>query len=483
MSGERAYDRVRLVDTTLCDGELAPGVSFAVSERLELAEALAALGADVVEVGRPARSRGDRDAVRAVAEAVGSVVLAGRLPADPAAVETAWLALEPAVRPRLSLAVPVATTASGPGARERLDPLRAAVRAARDRCLDVEVCFEDVAGAGEDDLLPLCAAAAESGAATLELADTAGRATPAELAGLLGHLRARLSGSAGEDVVWSVHARNDLGLATASTLAALVAGARQARASVNGLGPRAGTAALEEVATALAVHGPAYRLRCVVRSGELRATSRLVSLVAGVPVPPAKPVVGSASRGPGADPRDDRVTLAADTSRAGFDRALVTLGLRLPPEVRERAYARVRELGARKPRLAAADLVAIATEESEAVTEAAWTFQWLAVAGGTDTPPRATVRLARGGELAEADATGDGMIDAACNAVATAVGVEARLVHFAVAAVTPGSDAVGDVTVQVDVGGRLVNARGVSTDVVEASARAFLHALVAATPS
>jgi 2-isopropylmalate synthase len=204
----------------------------------------------------------------------------------------------------------------------------------------------------------------------------------------------------------------------------------------------------------------------------------LVSLICGYPVPANKPVVGAAVLAE----RDvtDRVLLDRHASRRAFDDALETLGVRLPVASRARAHARLLELAARKARLSEADILAIATEESAeevAAAAGAWEFQWLAVAGGTDTPPRATVRLARGEDISEADGTGDGMIDAACNAVATATGVPARLLRFSVAAVTTGTDAVGDVSIQVDVAGRKVNARGVSTDVVEASARAFLHAI------
>jgi 2-isopropylmalate synthase len=174
----------------------------------------------------------------------------------------------------------------------------------------------------------------------------------------------------------------------------------------------------------------------------------------------------------------NRIVLGKHSGRHAFVDALATLGIRLDGAALEHAFARFKELADRKVSLTDADLIALATEESaEEASAGVWTFQWLAVAGGTDTAPRATVRLQRGEEVTEADATGDGMIDAACNAVAKAVGTDARLLSFQVAAITPGTDAVGDVAVQFEVAGQQVSARGVSTDVVEASARAFLHAI------
>jgi len=208
-------------------------------------------------------------------------------------------------------------------------------------------------------------------------------------------------------------------------------------------------------------------------------------MLCGYPVQPNKAVVGvNAVSHEDVGSAGHPLVLGKHSGRDAFTQALERLGVPLDGDALEHAFRRFQELADRKVSLAEIDLVALATEESPeyaAASEAAWRFQWLAVAGGTDTPPRATVRLARGSglhsEVCEADGKGDGMIDAVCNAVAKAVNADARLMSFQVAAVTPGTDAIGDVIVQVDVGGRRVTARGVSTDVVEASARAFLHAI------
>jgi 2-isopropylmalate synthase len=229
--------------------------------------------------------------------------------------------------------------------------------------------------------------------------------------------------------------------------------------------------------------------RLGVRTGialpRLRRASRLVALLTAVPVPAGRAVVGAQAAPPEIIGEPSDRTVRRGASRSAFVAALDAAGLRLPSGAVDAAYRRFGELTERKAQLSDADLLALATEEDWAVTPSGrvpgWSFQWLALAGGTGTPPRAVVRLARGtggrGELVEAEGHGDGMIDAVCDAVARAAGVRARLVGFTVAAVTPGSDAVADVAVDVDVAGRRISARGVSTDVVEATARAFLHAL------
>lgn len=252
---------------------------------------------------------------------------------------------------------------------------------------------------------------------------------------------------------------------------------------------------------ALRTHAPTLGLRTEVETREIARTSRLVSMLSGYSVQPNKAVVGANafSHESGIhqhgvlmerttyeimNPEDiglagNRIVLGKHSGRHAFVDALAALGLRLDGPGLDRAFARFKEMADRKVTLTDGDLLALATEESgePGAPSQVFVFEWLAVAGGTDTAPRATVRLARESETFEADATGDGMIDAACNAVAKAAGVDAALLAFQVAAVTPGSDAVGDVSVTVEVGGQRVTARGVSTDVVEASARAFLRAV------
>jgi 2-isopropylmalate synthase len=496
-------DRVVVFDTTLRDGEQSPGIAYSVSEKVEIAEQLARLGVDVIEAGFPAASDGDFAGVQAIAETVKGSSVAALCRTRPEDIDRAWAAIAAAESPRIHTFI-----STSPVHREKklrmtteqvITETARAVADARARCADVEFSAEDATRTEPAFLVDVFTAAVENGATTINVPDTVGFILPADFVDLLNDLRRRVPGA--DRVVWSVHCHNDLGLATANSLAALRAGVRQVEVCVNGIGERAGNASLEEVVMAIRTHAPTLGLATGVDSREIARSSRLVSMLSGYPVQPNKAVVGANafSHESGIhqhgvlmerttyeimNPEDvglagNRIVLGKHSGRHAFADALAALGLRLSPAGLARAFARFKEMADRKVSLTEADLVALATEESaeETAAEEVWTFQWLAVAGGTDTAPRATVRLAKGAELVEADGTGDGMIDAACNAVAKAVGVDASLLAFQVAAVTPGSDAVGDVAVQVEVAGQRVSARGVSTDVVEASARAFLHAI------
>jgi 2-isopropylmalate synthase len=496
-------DRVVVFDTTLRDGEQAPGIALSVTEKVEIAEQLARLGVDIIEAGFPAASPGDFEGVRAIAETVRGSGIAALCRTRPEDIERAWEAIKPAENPRIHTFIstsPIHRDKKLRMSKEQvLEETARAVRQARALCEDVEFSAEDATRTELEFLVDVFTAAVENGATTINVPDTVGFAMPAEFVEILDQLRERVPGAA--DVVWSVHCHNDLGLATANSLSALRAGARQVEVCINGIGERAGNTALEEIVMALRTHQPTLGMRTGVDTREIARTSRLVSMLVGYPVQPNKAVIGANafSHESGIhqhgvlmerttyeimNPEDiglsgNRIVLGKHSGRHAFVDAIGALGIHLEKEGLERAFARFKELADRKVNLTENDLVALATEESPegALSDKVWTFEWLAVAGGTDTSPRATVRLRHGEDEVEADANGDGMIDAACNAVAKAVGVDASLLAFQVAAVTPGSDAVGDVSVTVEVAGQRVTARGVSTDVVEASARAFLHAI------
>lgn len=495
-------DRVVIFDTTLRDGEQSPGIAYSVSEKLEIAQQLAQLGVDVIEAGFPAASDGDFAGVESIAGTVKNATIAALCRTREEDVARAWEAIKAAERPRIHTFISTSPVHREAKLRMSTDQVLAetvrAVAQARSLCADVEFSAEDATRTEIEFLIEVFTAAVENGATTLNVPDTVGFILPEEFAAILDTLRQKVPG--GAQVTWSVHCHNDLGLATANSLAALRGGVRQVEVCVNGIGERAGNAALEEVVMAMRTHGPTLGLHTGIDTREIARTSRLVSMLSGYPVQPNKAVIGgnAFSHESGIHqhgvlmerttyeimkPEDlglagNRIVLGKHSGRHAFVEALAGFGIRLNEAALDRAFSRFKELADRKVSLTDADLMALATEESaEELAGDAWVFEWLAVAGGTDTTPRATVRLTRDGTLAEANGSGDGMIDAACNAVAKAVGVDARLVSFQVAAVTPGSDAFGDVAVVVDVAGSQVTARGVSTDVVEASARAFLHAI------
>ena len=495
-------DRITIFDTTLRDGEQSPGIALNVTEKLEIAEQLAKLGVDVIEAGFPAASPGDFEGVRAIAETVRGSSVAALCRTRPEDIERAWEAIKPADKPRIHTFI-----STSPIHREKklrmtsdqvLEETARAVRQARGLCEDVEFSAEDATRTELPFLIDVFAAAVENGATTINVPDTVGFVLPEEFVVILRELQERVPGA--DRVVWSVHCHNDLGLATANSLAAVRAGARQVEVCVNGIGERAGNAALEEVVMALRTHGASLGFTTGIETTEISRTSRLVSMLSGYVVQPNKSVVGANafSHESGIhqhgvlmerttyeimNPEDvgltgNKIVLGKHSGRHAFVDALGKLGHHLDGPSLERAFARFKELADRKSSLTDNDIDALATEEVDAAeAQNAWAFDWLAVAGGTDTPPKATVRLSRGEEMVEESATGDGMIDAACNAVAKATGATARLLSFQVAAVDEGSDAVGDVSVTVEVNGQRAVARGVSTDVVEASARAFLHAV------
>lgn len=495
-------DRVVVFDTTLRDGEQAPGIALSVHEKVEIAQQLARLNVDVIEAGFPAASDGDFEGVQAIAETVRGTSIAALCRTKAADVERAWAAIKHAERPRLHTFISTSPVHREKKLRMSADQVLAetvrAVAQAASYCTDVEFSAEDATRTELDFLIDVFAAAVENGATTINVPDTVGFAMPQEYVAILDAVRARVPRA--DEVVWSVHCHNDLGLATANSLAALRAGARQVEVCINGIGERAGNTALEEIVMALRTHHATLGLTTGVDTKEISRTSRLVSMLSGYAVQPNKAVTGanafsheSGIHAHGVlmerttyeimNPEDigltgSTIVLGKHSGRHAFVDAMAKLGFVLPAEALDRAFTRFKEMADRKLTLTDSDLIALATEEdTTGATGGVWSFDWLAVAGGTDTAPKATVRLSRADEVAEADATGDGMIDAACNAVAKATGVDAALLAFQVAAVTPGSDAVGDVSVQVEIGDRRVTARGVSTDVVEASARAFLHAV------
>jgi 2-isopropylmalate synthase len=338
--------------------------------------------------------------------------------------------------------------------------------------------------------------AVEAGATTLNIPDTVGYGIPWDFGALIQYVRREVKG----DYITSTHCHNDLGLATANSLAGVQAGARQVEVCVNGLGERAGNAALEEVVMAVKIRPDQFPgIEVGVRTEELARTSRLVARLTGYPVQYNKAVVGRNAfahesgihqHGVLAERTTYEIIDAADVGQTGsqivlgkhsgrhaFKDTLEKMGLHVQGDALNAAFSRFKELADRKVQITEADLEAIVAEEIGGATAPEFVFESLEVRGGTVAVPQAKVVVVRNGEKAEATAEGDGMIDAACQAIKAATGVDGRLTDFNVSSVTGGVDALGDVIVQLEVDGVKVTGRGVSTDVVEASARAYLNAV------
>lgn len=495
-------ERVIIFDTTMRDGEQSPGISLDVGEKLEIADQLARLGVDVVEAGFPIASQGDFEAVQTIAKrfADGGPTIAGLSRTALKDVDRCWEAVRHAGRQRIH--VFIATSPIHMEKKLRMTPeqvkaeVAAAIAHASRYTHDVEFSPEDGTRSEVEFMCEVLQIAVDAGATTLNIPDTVGFGIPDEFARLIAHIRETVEG----DYVLSTHCHNDLGLATANSLAGVAAGARQVECTVNGLGERAGNAALEEIVMALRIRADHYGgLDTNIKTEELARASRLLSRLTGYPVQYNKAVVGRNAfahesgihqHGVLADKstyeiidagsvgqQAAQIVLGKHSGRHAFRDTLDKMGIRVAGDVLNASFERFKELADRKVQITEADLEAIVAEELGSGFVHGYQLEVLVVSGGTQRTPTARVVLARNGDKVEAEATGDGMIDAACTAVKDATGVAATLVDFNVSSVTSGVDALGDVVVQVEHEGMRVTGRGVSTDVVEASARAFLNAL------
>lgn len=494
-------DRVYIFDTTLRDGEQSPGISLGVREKVEIAEQLQRLGVDVIEAGFPATSQGDFDAVSLIAGKLPETVVCALARANTGDIDRAWEAIANAQRPRIHTFVSTSDIHLQHQLRksrdEVLEMTRESVARARSHCPDVEFSPMDATRSDPEYLYRVLRVAIENGAGVLNIPDTVGYAVPAEFAELLRGIFENVEGI--EGVTVSVHCHNDLGLAVANSLAALEVGARQVECAVNGLGERAGNASLEEIVMTLKVRNDRLGLHTGIDSTEISRTSRLVALLTGYPVQPNKAVVGKNAFAHESGIHQDgvlkeRITyeimdaasvglvesdivLGKHSGRHAFREQLERLGYYLEDEELNQAFTRFKELADKKGSLSGEDIEAIAVEYIRTEGQE-WKLGGYEVhSGGSQAPPSATVTLEREGEHITERAIGDGMVDAACKAIRAALDIEALLYSFTVEAITEGLNSLGDVTIQLDVKGRRVVGRGVSTDIVEASARAYLNAV------
>jgi 2-isopropylmalate synthase len=493
-------EQVRIFDTTLRDGEQSPGISLDVAEKLEIAEQLARLGVDIIEAGFPIASQGDFEAVEAIARNVRGATIAGLSRTGFQDIDRAWDAVRHAERPRLHVFIATSPIHMKKKLRMTEDEVKgeagAGVARAKGYTDDVEFSPEDGSRSDPDFMCEVCQIAVDNGATTINIPDTVGYGVPEEFAGLIAYVLDRVKGN----YVVSTHCHNDLGLAVANSLAGVKAGARQVECAINGLGERAGNAALEEVVMAIGTRSDYFgHVETGVRTEELARTSRIVSRLTGYPVQYNKAVVGRNAFAHEAGIHqhgvlEDRETyeiidattvgqeaaqivLGKHSGRHAFSDSLAKMGIRIQGDALNSAFTRFKELADRKVQITEADLEAIVAEELGAGYVHRFDVVSLDLHGGTSSTPTAKVVLSDYDQKRDAEASGNGMIDAAIAAIAEATGVSGRLTDFTVSAVTGGGDALGDVVVQLDVDGMKVSGRGVSTDVVEASARAYLNAV------
>jgi len=493
-------NRIFLFDTTLRDGEQSPGISLNTREKLEIAEQVAKLGIDAIEAGFPITSQGDFDAVSTIAKKVKGPVIAALARAVDADIDRAAEAVKSAERPRIHTFIMTSDTQIEHQLRKtREDVLKMAVHAvkrAKSYVDDVEFSPMDATRSDFGFLCEILDAVIESGATVVNIPDTVGYATPDEFGKLIANLIGAVP--AMKDIVVSVHCHNDLGMATANALSAVVGGATQVEGTINGIGERAGNTALEEIAMILDTRRKTLGKYTNVKTEEISKTSRLVSSLTGYQVQPNKAIVGrnafahsSGIHQDGVlkerstfeiiDPKrvginESMLVLGKTSGRHAFRKHLESLGFQLDDEELESAFLRFKDLADKKAEITDVDIEAILADEIRTTSDI-FTLEYIHVCSGTDETPMATVRLRKNGEVIEKTSTGDGQVDAACKAIKRATGVRGQLISYNVSSITEGLDAQGDVTIQLEIDGKPVLGRGVSTDIIEASAKAYLNAI------
>ena len=498
---ESSNRRIVIFDTTLRDGEQSPGASMNLAEKMEVAQALVDLGVDVIEAGFPIASPGDFQAVSEIAKTVRGSVICGLARCRQQDIDRAWDAVKHAERPRIH--VFLATSAIHREFKLKMDKEqiieRAAVgvRRAVQYCPDVEFSPEDAARTETDFLCKVVQAAIDAGATTVNIPDTVGYATPAHMSNCIRVLRRGVPNI--ERAVISVHCHNDLGMAVANSLAAVEAGAGQVECTINGLGERAGNCSLEEIVMALRTRNDFYHADTRIQSQRLVPTSRLVSGITGIHVQRNKAIVGQNAFAHEAGihqdgmlkerttyeimrPEDVGLTisdlvLGKHSGRAALADRAKALGYHLSGEQLNTVFREFKTLADKKKEIYDADLTALIEQQLRAVSEL-WSLESYQLSSGTGQVPEVTLTVRRSDEtLSTRMASGDGPIDAVFLAIEDLTGMAVVCKDFRVHSVTIGQDAQGEVTVQVEYQNELYRGRGVSTDSVEASAKAFLNAI------
>ena len=492
-------DRVRIFDTTLRDGEQAAGGNLNVAEKLQIARQLGRLGVDIIEAGFPAASPGDFQCVEAIAREVPESIIAGLARTKEADIRACYDAVKGAPRHRIHIFL--ATSPIHMEFKLKMKPeqvleeIRSAVTLARGLVEDVEFSAEDASRSELPFLIQAFKTAVAAGATTLNIPDTVGYATPEEFRGFC---RSIIEGvQAPDNVIYSVHCHNDLGLAVANSLAAIGAGARQAECTINGLGERAGNASLEEIVMALKTRSDCYGLHTGLDTTKLASVSSLVSRLSGVPVPPNKAIVGANAfahqagihqHGVMANPLTYEIMKPEDVGAAGtelvlgkhsgrhaFRDRIEQLGYALTPEQAETAFVLFKKLCDSKKNVSDGDIAALIADEILLTgQENMYHLKNYSVKTG-EGPALAVVTLVNGkGDISDA-ATGNGPIDAAYRAIWRAIDLEPELLSFSIQATSDLSDAMGETKITLRSGDVVAPGRGVSTDIIESSIKAFIN--------
>ncbi|MGH7231193.1 MAG: 2-isopropylmalate synthase [Nitrospiraceae bacterium] len=491
---------IRIFDTTLRDGEQSPGASMNVEEKLMIAKHLARLHVDIIEAGFAYSSPGDFEAVRRIAQEVEGPTICSLARARPEDIDRAWDALKGASKVRIHTFLSTSDIHLQHQFRmSREEALKRAVdmvQRARGYVEDVEFSPMDASRSDLAYLSEVLEAVIEAGAGTVNIPDTVGYATAQEFGLLIRHIHERVRNS--RRAVISVHCHNDLGLAVANSLAAVVEGAGQVECTINGIGERAGNASLEEIVMGLRTRKDFYGADTQIRTEELSKASRLVSKITGMTVQPNKAIVGANAFAHTSGIHQDgllkdkstyeimrpesiglvqsKMVMGKLSGRHAFRQRLEELGYRLSDEEINHAFDRFKRLADQKKEIYAEDLEVIISDEIAKISER-FLLKSLHTESGTHQAPTAVVELEIDGQVMKRTGTGDGPVDAAYRTIAAMTETKSRLLSYAVKAITGGTDAQGEVSVRLEEGGKTASGHGADTDVIIASAQAYLNAL------
>ncbi len=495
-------DKLIIFDTTLRDGEQSPGASMTHAEKIRVARQLEKMRVDVIEAGFPAASPGDLNAVKAIAGIITGSTVCALARANPKDVEKAADAVAPAAAARIHTFI--ATSPIHMRQKLRMTPEQvleravAAVKQARNHTDDVEFSPEDAGRSEFDFLCRIIEAAIEAGAGTVNIPDTVGYNLPTQFGSLVGRLRERIPNA--DKAVFSVHCHNDLGLAVANSLSAVMAGARQVECTINGLGERAGNASLEEIVMAVRTRQDEFPCDSAIDATQIVPASRLVSSITGFPVQPNKAIVGANAFAHEAGIHQDgvikaretyeimraedvgwaanRIVLGKHSGRNAFVERLKFLGFQFESdEELAHAFARFKELADNKHEIFDDDLQALVADTASSAKAARFNLKYLETASVPGATPAANVILDVDGEEVSARGRGNGAVDAAFSAIESVVQSGSLLQLYTVNSITSGTDAQGEVGVRLEREGRIVNGHGADLDIVIASGKAYINAL------
>jgi len=494
-------DKVIIFDTTLRDGEQAAGASLNIQEKLEIAKQLDKLGVDVIEAGFPVSSPGDFEAVRLISKEVQRPVICALSHANAEAIDRAWQAVKEAVHPRIHVFLSASDIhllyQLNKSREEILERAKKMVARAKNYAADIEFSPMDASRAEPNYLYHILEAVIDAGATTVNIPDTVGYATPQEFGSLIQGILVNVPNI--HKALISVHCHNDLGLAVANSLEAIRNGARQVECTINGIGERAGNASLEEIVMALKTRQDFFNLTTNVDTTQIYKTSHLVSELTGFAVQSNKAIVGAnAFRHQSGIHQDGLIkkaityeiidpklvgipasslVLSKLSGKHAFKERLAELGYTLNEEALNRAFHSLKELADKKKEITDRDIESLVAEELRTATEV-YHLDHVEVSCGDHSLPTATVRLIGpdGQSLADA-ALGTGPVDAVCKAINRIVGIPNKLTEFTIKSITEGIDAIGEVLIRIESEGITYTGRGASTDIIVASAKAYMNAL------